>query len=519
MTYSSRAAGSPASMAIATRHLRLFLAAAVLAALTLAAPASAALTAPVLLDPGPGASVEALPAFSWTPVAGADWYEFQVAADQNFNSPVLGRGEGSFATRNTRATLKKTLPNGRYWWRVRATTKSGDASPWSTPRSLSKAWTGAELPHARLRLPVHVPHLADLARLGAGPLRGELHVLARQRSRAREHRHQQRAAARDVGDELRARAFNLLPSGTYYWNVDPGRLGGQPREPSPVSLLQLVLALDDDPGGNRPDGCRRDVRPAVLLDPVPGATKYEVEVNSSVDFAPGSKVCCSQLDDLDLARADGRVPRQHVLLARPRARRCRQRRCLEPRARLHQDVRQGAAGDPAEHQEPPHARQPGRPGHRRGSRYRRATRRTSRSSSGTRFPGLPRYLVDVASLQRRHLRLGRRAGASRHRCRRGRRSGRAGTTSSRIRMRCPLPMTWPRSAEPAVLRARSRERRARRRRTRTSTETSRTSMTAAAGPRSSGRDTRPAAPARRPATRATWARTTTCFPRAARSLG
>jgi len=28
---------------------------------------------------------------------------------------------------------------------------------------------------------------------------------------------------------------------------------------------------------------------------VPGATKYEVEVNSSVDFAPGSKVCCSQL--------------------------------------------------------------------------------------------------------------------------------------------------------------------------------------------------------------------------------
>ena len=29
--------------------------------------------------------------------------------------------------------------------------------------------------------------------------------------------------------------------------------------------------------------------------PVPGATKYEVEVNSSVDFAPGSKVCCSQL--------------------------------------------------------------------------------------------------------------------------------------------------------------------------------------------------------------------------------
>ena len=35
--------------------------------------------------------------------------------------------------------------------------------------------------------------------------------------------------------------------------------------------------------------------PQFSWDPVPGATKYEVEVNSSVDFAPGSKVCCAQL--------------------------------------------------------------------------------------------------------------------------------------------------------------------------------------------------------------------------------
>ena len=27
--------------------------------------------------------------------------------------------------------------------------------------------------------------------------------------------------------------------------------------------------------------------------PVPGAARYEVEVNPSVDFAPGSKVCCT----------------------------------------------------------------------------------------------------------------------------------------------------------------------------------------------------------------------------------
>ena len=120
----------------------------------LAAPAQGAMTAPVPLDPGNGASFQAIPPFAWSPVPGADQYQFQVAADQNFNSPVLGQGEGNFVTKNTRATLKKTLPNGRYWWRVRATTKKGDTSPWSTPRSFIKAWTSVR---ARKRLGPAIP--------------------------------------------------------------------------------------------------------------------------------------------------------------------------------------------------------------------------------------------------------------------------------------------------------------------------------------------------------------------------
>src|SRR5690348_15596549 len=128
-------------MAAKSRTPVLVLAALAAAALAFAAPARADLTQPVLLDPGNGASVETLPTFAWSPVPGADQYQFQVAADQNFNSPVLGQGEGNFITKNTRATLKKTLPNGHYWWRVRATTKKGDASPWSSPRSFIKAWT------------------------------------------------------------------------------------------------------------------------------------------------------------------------------------------------------------------------------------------------------------------------------------------------------------------------------------------------------------------------------------------
>ena len=33
--------------------------------------------------------------------------------------------------------------------------------------------------------------------------------------------------------------------------------------------------------------------PRFSWDPVPGAARYEVEINSSSDFAPGSKVCCT----------------------------------------------------------------------------------------------------------------------------------------------------------------------------------------------------------------------------------
>jgi len=58
-------------MAAKRRTSVLVLAALAAAACAFAAPARADLTQPVLLDPGNGASVETLPAFSWSPVPGA----------------------------------------------------------------------------------------------------------------------------------------------------------------------------------------------------------------------------------------------------------------------------------------------------------------------------------------------------------------------------------------------------------------------------------------------------------------
>jgi hypothetical protein len=105
-----------------------------------AGPARGAVTRPTQTAPAAGAVVQFLPAFAWTAVTGADKYEFQISADAGMNSPVLGSGKDDYFTRNTRATLTKTIPNGTYYWRVRATNAAGDSSKWTEPRSFRKLW-------------------------------------------------------------------------------------------------------------------------------------------------------------------------------------------------------------------------------------------------------------------------------------------------------------------------------------------------------------------------------------------
>ena len=47
---------------------------------------------------------------------------------------ALGSVTTRSRTRNARATLKRTLPNGTYYWRVRAITKAGAVSAWTKPQ-------------------------------------------------------------------------------------------------------------------------------------------------------------------------------------------------------------------------------------------------------------------------------------------------------------------------------------------------------------------------------------------------
>jgi hypothetical protein len=251
--------------------------------------------APVLTAPGDDARAGSVPAFSWLPVKRAAKYEFQLSADDDFGSVVLGQGRGSFQTVNTFATIDKTLPNGTYHWRVRAIDGRDNAGRWSPPRSLTISWTdrptligpaiGASVSYPRVplvlqwsRVPRAYKYLVEIA---TDP-----------------------SLASPIGRALggvpetsgTVYAFNdTLAPGRYYWAITPEDAEKHKGARSavgwfdwswPTETSTRVTDLSSDP---------RLFDPQFSWDPVPGAARYEVEVNSSQDFAFGSKVCCTDL--------------------------------------------------------------------------------------------------------------------------------------------------------------------------------------------------------------------------------
>ena len=125
---------------------RVFLAALAVALITIA-PAASAPSAPNLIGPPAGATVSFLPVFSWNPVSGADKYNFVLAADSAFNSPVYQ----VLGTKNTRVTPDKTDANGSYWWRVQAVDANGNTSAWSESRRSPGLVPGLKRPQAANR--------------------------------------------------------------------------------------------------------------------------------------------------------------------------------------------------------------------------------------------------------------------------------------------------------------------------------------------------------------------------------
>jgi large repetitive protein len=242
--------------------------------------------------PAAGAAHPELPPFVWRATRGAAGYEFQIAADRGFNSRIPGIRRTRIDTENTRVTVTTAVPNGTYWWRVRAVTKAGQVSAWSSPRSVRKSWTAAP----SLRSPVNGARVAFPAQpltLSWSPVpRAAKYLISLATDQD---------LATLVGDEAietsgTSFAPSLTPAGgkgrTYYWAVTPvdanGNRGAQSRTASftwewPSQTSGRLTDLRGEP---------ETFDPQFAWQPVAGAARYEVEVSHSSDFAPGSKVCC-----------------------------------------------------------------------------------------------------------------------------------------------------------------------------------------------------------------------------------
>ncbi|MDP9294087.1 MAG: isoprenylcysteine carboxylmethyltransferase family protein [Actinomycetota bacterium] len=252
------------------------------------------LAAPRQLSPGDEALVDAVPAFRWAGVRGAAKYEFQLSADPGFKSIVLGQGKGSFQTSNRYATVDKTLADGDYFWRVRAINKRDRAGRWSRVRSISKAWTS----RPRLVSPsdggsVTYPSTPLVLRWDPVPRAYKYLVqIATDPSLAHSA-----LGDRTPRIETSGSSFALpgaLAPGRYYWAITP--LDGE-KHPG---VRSSVSAFDWSwPTGTtaRVTDLNPDLRvfdPQFSWDPVPGAARYQVEVNPSEDWAVGSRVCCDE---------------------------------------------------------------------------------------------------------------------------------------------------------------------------------------------------------------------------------
>jgi hypothetical protein len=214
------------------------------------------------------------------------------------NSGVLGGGKDDFFTKNTRGSLLQTVPNGTYYWRVRSVAVSGAISAWSPVHSFTKLWDLAPAKQTpgdgqSLTFPSNPVVLRWTGVPGAAEY---LVPVATDPSLAsivfRYSNQDDPNGPPNVAATSAAIATPLAP-GMYYWGVTPVDAEGNRGVPSSVSNFNWVWPSTTTPTVTDLDPSPEVYDPKFSWSPVPGAARYEVEVNPSADFAPGSKVCCN----------------------------------------------------------------------------------------------------------------------------------------------------------------------------------------------------------------------------------
>jgi hypothetical protein len=252
------------------------------------------LPAPRLATPADHASVQQLPALSWNAIRGAAQYEYQLAADRRFNSIALGTGtgKGTSRTHNLSAALDSDVPDGTYYWRVRGVSSTDRVGSWSRVRRLVKAWTTAPQLTGGNGAAVNWPSTPLVLRWSSVPYATK-YVVSIATDPALSN---VVLGSASQPTETQGMSFALpvsLAPGAYYWAVTPldaeGHRGARSQVTTfqwtwPTTTATSVTDLNPDP---------RVFDPMFSWNPVPGAARYEVEVNSAEGFPLGSKWCCT----------------------------------------------------------------------------------------------------------------------------------------------------------------------------------------------------------------------------------
>ncbi len=267
-----------------------------IALVTLPSAASAALRAPSLGAPASGERVEGVPALTWSAVSGAASYEYQLAADEEFGSIVLGSGagKGTSKTQNTAATIEETLPDGEYFWRVRAIDSKDRAGHWSGARTLRKEWTTAPLLIAPVDGASVVWPASPLVLNWSGVPYATRYIV----SIATDASMSALVLGTSTSPQTTQGTSYALPralaSGKrYHWAITPidaaGHRGQRSKVASftwtwPTATSTRLADLDSHPGV---------FDPQFSWDAVPGAASYEIDVNFTENFSPEGRVCCT----------------------------------------------------------------------------------------------------------------------------------------------------------------------------------------------------------------------------------
>jgi hypothetical protein len=257
--------------------------------------AQAAPALPKATAPAQNAKVSALPVLAWKKAARAKSYEIQISSDSGFNPALV-----DVTTQNLRYLHPKMVPNGTYYWRLRSVDADTKASKWTSIRKFVKNWSNLATLSTPTNLGVisypnpailrwsQVPGAATYqVSVATGASGGGVDAPGGIISTG--------ALAFSDGDKpittsnTNYAVSAALHPGTYYWQIRPVDAEGNLGMPSTISSFVWTWTGTTTPAVTDMVAGVEIYDPLFSWTPIPGAASYQVEINRTAGFAPGSR--------------------------------------------------------------------------------------------------------------------------------------------------------------------------------------------------------------------------------------